>query len=190
MTINQEVLTGRWHEVRGKIKQKWGQLSDDELRSFEGNVDELVGRIQRKTGESREAVEHFLAQMSQEGSEAAGQFGKRVQQGAQKAMEAGSRAVDDIGDRVSHQAANVRETARQGYESLREGYGEAERVVQEHPGQALAVAFGLGLLAGVGVSLLLFNGRSHASSSTARATAEHYGRQLRDALANLMPTRG
>ena len=62
--VNQQTLTGKWNEVRGKLKEKWGQLTDDDLRSFNGNVDQLVGRIQQRTGEARETVEEFLDQLA------------------------------------------------------------------------------------------------------------------------------
>lgn len=51
---------GNWNEVKGKIKQKWGDLTDDDLKFQEGKEDELVGRIQRKTGESREEVIKYI----------------------------------------------------------------------------------------------------------------------------------
>jgi uncharacterized protein YjbJ (UPF0337 family) len=54
--INAQQLQGHWNEVRGKIRKKWGQLSNDDLAEFRGNVDELVGVIQRKTGVARAQV--------------------------------------------------------------------------------------------------------------------------------------
>ena len=42
--VNQQVLTGKWNEVSGKLKEKWGKLSDDDLRGFNGNVEQLVGK--------------------------------------------------------------------------------------------------------------------------------------------------
>jgi len=50
--INEQVLQGNWNEIKGKIRSKWGQLTNDDLQSFDGNVDRLVGLIQRKTGEA------------------------------------------------------------------------------------------------------------------------------------------
>ena len=67
--VNQEVLAGHWNEVRGKLKEKWGQLSDDDVRAFTGSVDQLIGRIQQKTGETRDVIEDFLAEVAEEGSE-------------------------------------------------------------------------------------------------------------------------
>lgn len=53
-------LKGNWNIAKGKIKQEWGELTDDDLDYQEGQEDELVGRIQKKTGESKERVNEFL----------------------------------------------------------------------------------------------------------------------------------
>lgn len=51
---------GRWNEIKGKVKQTYGNLTDDDLIYEEGKEDELVGRIQQKTGQAKEKVENFL----------------------------------------------------------------------------------------------------------------------------------
>ena len=48
---------GDWNITKGKLKQKWAQLTDDDLQFAEGKHDELLGRIQKRTSETREAVE-------------------------------------------------------------------------------------------------------------------------------------
>ena len=53
-------LKGNWNIAKGKIKQEWGDLTDDDLDYKEGKEDELVGRIQKRTGESKERVNEFL----------------------------------------------------------------------------------------------------------------------------------
>jgi uncharacterized protein YjbJ (UPF0337 family) len=45
---------GSWNEVKGKLKQKYGQLSDDDLTFAEGKSDELLGRLQQRLGKSKE----------------------------------------------------------------------------------------------------------------------------------------
>lgn len=45
------------HIAKGKLKQKWGSLTDDDLEYADGKKDEMIGRIQKRTDESREAVE-------------------------------------------------------------------------------------------------------------------------------------
>ena len=49
-------IKGRWNEVKGKLKQEYGDLTDEDLKYSEGKEDELVGRIQRKTGESKDKI--------------------------------------------------------------------------------------------------------------------------------------
>jgi uncharacterized protein YjbJ (UPF0337 family) len=48
-------IKGDWNIIKGKLKQKWAHLTDDDLRNAEGKHDELLGRIQKRTGETREA---------------------------------------------------------------------------------------------------------------------------------------
>ena len=55
---------GRWNIAKGKLKQKWASLTDDDLEYAEGQQDELVGRIQKRTGESRETVEKAVKDAS------------------------------------------------------------------------------------------------------------------------------
>ena len=51
---------GYWHEMRGKAKQVWGNLTDDDLKVAEGNLEEFLGKIQAKTGESLETIREKL----------------------------------------------------------------------------------------------------------------------------------
>lgn len=50
-------IKGDWNIIKGNLKQKWANLTDDDLQLIEGKQDELFGRIQKRTVESREAVE-------------------------------------------------------------------------------------------------------------------------------------
>ncbi len=51
---------GRWNELKGKVKQKYGKLTDDDLTYAEGKEDELIGRLQKETGKTKEEVETWL----------------------------------------------------------------------------------------------------------------------------------
>ena len=153
--INQQVLAGHWNEVRGKLKEKWAELTDDDLLNFSGDVDQLIGRIQQKTGETREAIEAYLDTLAEQGA----------------SLAAAAR------DKMAGVADDMRQRYEVLQEGFREGYAQAERAVQDRPGQALAVAFGAGLIVGVGVSLLL---RSSGNAQRARPFA---GRQLRPPIA-------
>ncbi|WP_207496716.1 CsbD family protein [Aridibaculum aurantiacum] len=49
-------LKGKWNELKGKIKQEHGDLTDDDLRYEEGKDDELFGRLQQKLGKTKDEV--------------------------------------------------------------------------------------------------------------------------------------
>jgi len=55
--MNSLELKGDWNVAKGLLKQKWAHLTDDDLQFVEGKQEELLGRIQKRTGETREAVE-------------------------------------------------------------------------------------------------------------------------------------
>jgi uncharacterized protein YjbJ (UPF0337 family) len=53
-------IKGDWNIAKGKLKQKYAQLTDNDLRYEEGREDELIGRIQKRTGDTKEALEQFI----------------------------------------------------------------------------------------------------------------------------------
>lgn len=58
--MNKLEIKGDWNITKGKLKQKWAALTDDDLKLAEGKHDEVLGRIQKRTGETREAVEKAI----------------------------------------------------------------------------------------------------------------------------------
>ena len=53
-------IKGKWNEWKGKLKQKYAELTDDDLAYEEGKDDELYGRLQQKLGKSRDEVVKWL----------------------------------------------------------------------------------------------------------------------------------
>ncbi|WP_291119896.1 CsbD family protein [Flavobacterium sp. UBA6135] len=53
-------LKGKWNELKGKLKQKYADLTDDDLLYVEGKEDELYGRIQQRVGKSKEEVKDLI----------------------------------------------------------------------------------------------------------------------------------
>lgn len=49
-------IKGNWNEIKGKLKQKYGQLTDDDLAFVEGKEDELLGRLQQRLGKDKEEL--------------------------------------------------------------------------------------------------------------------------------------
>jgi uncharacterized protein YjbJ (UPF0337 family) len=64
--MNQDVLKGKWRQLQGEVKTRWGKLTDDDLTSIEGSFDKLVGKIQERYGWARDRaqkeVDDFLMQ--------------------------------------------------------------------------------------------------------------------------------
>jgi len=135
--VNAQVLQGQWNQVRGELKKKWGQLTDDDLRFANGNIDQLIGRIQSKTGEARDAIEKFLNDVTSQGASMVSQASEQVGQYARYA-----------GDQM-----------REGYNRISDqfgrGYEYSQDVIRENPGRSIATAFGVGVLLGVVVGMAL-----------------------------------
>ena len=55
--MNSDQVAGQWKQAKGAIKEKWGKLTDDDLKVIEGNRDQLVGRIQERYGIAREEAQ-------------------------------------------------------------------------------------------------------------------------------------
>lgn len=52
-----DILKGQWTQFKGKIRQQWGKLTDDELDQIQGDREILIGKLQQRYGRSREQVE-------------------------------------------------------------------------------------------------------------------------------------
>ncbi|WP_433896673.1 CsbD family protein [Sphingobacterium mizutaii] len=59
-------LKGKWNILKGKVKQKYADLTDDDLLYVEGKEDELYGRLQEKTGKTREELRSWLNDLDKE----------------------------------------------------------------------------------------------------------------------------
>jgi uncharacterized protein YjbJ (UPF0337 family) len=61
--MNKLQFKGSWNEVKGKLKQTYGQLTDDDLTFAEGKDEELIGRLQKKLGKSKEEVREMISKI-------------------------------------------------------------------------------------------------------------------------------
>lgn len=137
MQGNMQQLKGSWNEVLGKVKEHWGNLTDDDLNVGEGNIDQLIGRIQKRTGEARNAVTKAIGELSDTGESVAARTSK-----------AASEAADYVGERVHEGTRYIASQADQGYE-------QAQRFIRQRPAQSIAVMFGIGIGLGVLLGLSL-----------------------------------
>lgn len=60
--MNWDVVKGNWKMMTGKIKEKWGQLTDNDLAVVEGKRDRLLGKLQERYGYARDKAESELAE--------------------------------------------------------------------------------------------------------------------------------
>lgn len=123
--LTQEEIRGNWNQLSGKIKEVWGVVTDQELKQVQGNVEQLIGLIQRKTGQSRQEIEQRLGEFSEVASSMAHQATEKIRDTAENVR---ARAIDT--------------------------YSNAEHMIRERPTESIAVAFGTGLIAGIIVGLL------------------------------------
>lgn len=135
--VTKQELSGSWNKIVGTVKEKYGQISDNELRQVEGNVDQLVGLVQRKTGQSREQIEAMLDECCQSADST-----------MQRVSEKASQYAGDAGEYVREQYGQISDQAQRGYQ-------QSVRTLSRHPLESAGVAFGIGLVAGIAIGLSL-----------------------------------
>jgi uncharacterized protein YjbJ (UPF0337 family) len=60
--MNQDVLAGKWKQMRGQVKEWWGKLTDDDLDRIDGAMDKLTGALQERYGWQRDRAEREIKQ--------------------------------------------------------------------------------------------------------------------------------
>ena len=61
--MNKLTIKGDWNEIKGKLKQQYGQLTEDDLAFSEGKEEELIGRLQKRLGRSKQEVRRMLEEL-------------------------------------------------------------------------------------------------------------------------------
>lgn len=60
MSATADKIKGNWNQIKGKVKAKYGELTEDDLTYVEGKEEELLGRIQERTGKAKSEVKEFI----------------------------------------------------------------------------------------------------------------------------------
>jgi uncharacterized protein YjbJ (UPF0337 family) len=55
--MNEDILKGKWNQLKGDVKMRWGDLTDDEVDMIEGRRDKLVGKLQERYGYTKDRAE-------------------------------------------------------------------------------------------------------------------------------------
>ncbi|MBK7302779.1 MAG: CsbD family protein [Saprospiraceae bacterium] len=61
--MNSTEMKGNWNEQKGKLKQKFAELTDDDLMFGEGKMEEMIGKLQIKLGKSKEEWQKMMAEL-------------------------------------------------------------------------------------------------------------------------------
>ena len=128
--ITRNELKGHWNEVAGRLKEQWGQLTDDDLMRAEGSAEQLVGVVQQKTGATRREIESFLTNVLGPDHPWTSQIGEAAQRYAEEARE------------------YLQHNARKMVNQTSDYTPKVSDVVRAKPTETLAIAFGLGIAAG------------------------------------------
>jgi len=137
MNLNTQTLDNHWQEIMGKLHERWGALQEDDLQRARGNIDELVGTIQRRTGETKDAIQRYLDEIAQNYSGTATQ------------------AADAIRNFAGRAAESMQGARDQASESMRSGVRQTRQMVSQHPMESILTCFGAGVVTGLVVGLLL-----------------------------------
>lgn len=135
--MNHETASGHWNQIAGAVREKYGQVTDHDIASVNGNLQQLIGMLQHKTGESREYIERFVHSVGEKGSQV---FNRIYGQSGEYATHA-AEALKGSYDQVSRQVADSVE--------------QAKDAVQRRPMEAVLTAFGVGVLAGLVAAVTL-----------------------------------
>lgn len=137
-----EEIQGTWNQVVGAVKKKYANITGDDLAAVNGNIQQLAGLLQRKTGEAREDIESFLRTCSS----------------------SASTAMNRVADVAGDYAGRAGERMKEGYEYMQQasqdGYDAAQLQVRRRPFESMAIAFGIGVVAGLVTGASLFGRRN------------------------------
>ncbi len=132
MTTKQEAA-GHWKTIVGAVKEKYGQITDNELTQLNGNVDQLIGLVQRKSGQAREQIEAFVHECGE--------------------------SCESMMGKASEYASAAGDTLRGGYDTVakqtKASYDASMKTVARHPLESVGTAFGVGLVTGLLIGLSL-----------------------------------
>ena len=170
--VNQDILAGKWKQIRGELKTWWGKLTDDDVDTIGGQKDKLTGLLQEKYGYTREQAEQEIERRFQEyGDKTAGILANVSAKAQELGATAAKKAIEAaplVGQKMESLATAIRERApRQGTlgtatTKVAEGLESASHYLQErkfdhlgedfrglvrrYPLQSILVSLGLGFL--------------------------------------------
>ncbi len=134
--VSEAVLHENWNDISSALRARWWQLTSHDLRRFQGTAEQLVDMIQRRTGQRKNEIENELEDIIFQERSA-----KRVR-----------RAIPDVD---MFRAGDLENGTGLASDKLGEGYRHAAELVKRNPYAAVALLFLGGLVAGLGMAMLM-----------------------------------
>jgi len=152
--MNKFTFDASWNQVKGKLRQKYGQLSDDDVEFTEGKGEELLGRLQSKLGMSEDELQATLAELK--GSGVRGKVDQVKAKAAEVAGDMRARATEVAGG-VRHaaeaRAGELKEQAGEVYEDAVRRVGtmrnDGQEYIRHNPRESLITALAAGFVLGL-----------------------------------------
>ena len=129
--VSKDGLIGNWNSMVGSLQEKFGHFTKEELARVEGNFEQLVELVQRKTGQSKDQITSFLSECYESIGTSYGQVANRA-----------SHYADAAGDAIRVNYDRVASEAKKGIDYTAQSVGR-------RPLESLALAVGSGIIAGV-----------------------------------------
>ncbi|MEO8350587.1 MAG: CsbD family protein [Chthoniobacteraceae bacterium] len=151
MTTSQ--LENNWNELKGKLKQRYSKLSDDDLLFGEGKGEELLGRLQQKLGISRQELDATLNDLASTAQGSLKQVKTKAAQVSDQFREKTGDVVADLKQRATALGEDARVQSAAAYDEARRRacglWEDGEEYVRTNPRESLVMALAAGFVAGI-----------------------------------------
>jgi uncharacterized protein YjbJ (UPF0337 family) len=153
--MNKFTFDASWDEVKGKLRQKYGQLTDDDLSFAEGKGEEMLGRLRQKLGMSQDDLHSMLNDLKDEGAGGGGV--NRVREQIQKVKTRATQAAGEVKTKATAMAGDLKAAATvragEAYQQARQRAttltGDGQDYIRQNPREALLTAVAAGFVVGL-----------------------------------------
>jgi uncharacterized protein YjbJ (UPF0337 family) len=149
--MNWSQFEGKWNDVKGQVKERWGRLSDDDLTRVEGKKDRLVGLIQQKYGVAKEKAEDELNDWATKATTLFDKAKEGMQQGYQSIREGYENATESVSEAYDQGRRYLKEN------NIKDMAGDVRDLIGKHPLPAVLIGVGIGYMLGRMVSSVSSN---------------------------------
>jgi uncharacterized protein YjbJ (UPF0337 family) len=140
--VSKETITSNWKSLVGAVKQKFGELTNDDLTRVEGNLDQLIALVQRNSGATKDQISEFVRSFLASASDS-------YETTSEKALQWAGVASDAVRDGVDRMTTEAQR-----------GVQYSKTAVRKKPLESVAIAVSAGFLAGIAIGISMARKRS------------------------------